>query len=146
MPLAACCGGSRVRLGKSRDKRDQSPVRWVRLGPTMVVVAAPRTFLVEPKWFGDSPRAPWKPVAAGTGPAVSAAYRQHLAVVNLRVAARREGLVTDALLADRLGYATETLRRKMRGETWATTEDLARWDLEFPDDDIYPDGARLPEE
>ena len=108
------------------------------------LVAEPRSFLEEPKWFGDSPKAPWKPPAAGTEPAVSAAYRQHLAVVNLRVAAQREGLVTDSMLAELLGYATETLRRKMRGETWATTEDLARWDLAFPDDTIYPDGARLP--
>ncbi|MGY6502205.1 MAG: hypothetical protein ACXIVQ_15075 [Acidimicrobiales bacterium] len=76
---------------------------------------------------------------------MSAAYRQHLAVANLRIAARRDGLVTDEMLADRLGYATETLRRKMRGETWATTEDLARWDLAFPDEEIYPDGERLPE-
>lgn len=109
----------------------------------MTAVAAPKTFASEPKLFGDSPRVDWLPVQPGSAAAASAAYRQHLAVISLRTAAQADGLITDALLAGHLGYATETLRRKMRGDYWASTEDLARWDLAFPDAGIYPD-ARLP--
>ena len=106
-------------------------------------VAAPRDFLEMPKRFGDSPRDLWNPIAPGNEAAVLAAYRQHLVVVSLRVAARREGLVTDALLAEHLSYRTETLRRKARGYTWVTAEDLARWELAFVGTVVYPADARL---
>lgn len=109
----------------------------------MAAVAEPKSFASEPKLFGKTPRLGWLPVQPGTEPAVSAAYRQHLAVRALRTAAQAEGLITDGLLAEHLGYGTETLRRKMRGDYWASTEDLARWDLAFPEAGIYPD-ARLP--
>jgi hypothetical protein len=106
-------------------------------------VAAPRDFLAIPKRFGDSPRDWWNPIAPGTEATVLAAYRQHLTIVNLRVAARCEGLVTDALLADHLNYRTETLRRKARGYTWVTAEDLARWELTFAGTVAYPAGTQL---
>lgn len=106
-------------------------------------VAAPRDFLEIPKRFGDSPRDLWNPIAPGTEATVLAAYRQHLTIVSLRVAARREGLVTDALLADHLSYRTETLRRKARGYTWVTAEDLARWELDFAGAVTYPADAQV---
>jgi hypothetical protein len=144
MGVAPTCGQTRGIHAKSREKRVSDPVSGGVATAEHGAVAQPRSFIEEPKLFGTSPRAQWKPPVAGAEAATSAAFRQHLSVLSLRVAARRAGLVTDAMLADKLGYATETLRRKMRGESWATTEDLARWDIAFPDDGIYPSDTRLP--
>jgi hypothetical protein len=111
-------------------------------------VSKPRSHLEEPGLYGRSGGAKWRQIVAGAEPQVSAAYRQHLAALNLRAAGRAaqdRPLHTDELLADLLGYDAETLRRKLRGESWATAEDLSRWALAFKDAEVLPgSGVLLP--
>lgn len=89
--------------------------------------------------FGRARHALWKPFVAGLAAKVAVAYRQHLTVCALHDALEANNITVEAL-ARRLGYHdVENLRRKLRGESWATNEDLTSWALAFPDRVILPE-------
>jgi hypothetical protein len=115
--------------------------------------SGPRRFLPpdERDLFGRADFS-WPKPPQGEEAPFSAAYRQHLIALAVRRARNRLGWRT-YVLADAVGMGHETLRRKLRGETWLRPEEASLLALFFfgakdarlteADRQIIPDGDVL---
>lgn len=94
-------------------------------------VPGPRELLEDPSRFGYRD-ALWKSPAADpqARAEVAAGYHIHQAVLALRRTLAEQGLAQTEL-AERLGVKADYLGRKMRGESWASIQDLKAWALEL---------------
>ena len=91
----------------------------------------PRELLEDPSRFGYRD-ARWKNPGPGTQARaeVAAGFHIHQAVLALRRTLAEQG-VAQTELAERIGVKPDYLRRKMRGESWASIQDLKAWALEL---------------
>lgn len=74
---------------------------------------------------------------------VALVYRQHLAVIGLRAAAKAKGLRSVKAIAEELHYEVVHFRRKVRGEVATSEADLLRWALAYPKAKVLPGSDEL---
>lgn len=99
--------------------------------PSGMAAPGPRRLLSDPSRFGYVAAA-WPDVAdhPQVRAEVAAAFFVHQTVLALRRTLTERG-ITLSELAVRLDVKPETLRRKVRGEAWATLADVLSWALEL---------------
>lgn len=105
-------------------------------------VPGPRELLEDPTRFGYRD-AEWKSPAAGpqARAELAAGFHIHQAVLTLRRTLTKRG-IAQTELAEKIGVKPDYLGRKMRGESWASIQDLRSWALELGVDLLPVDDSR----
>ncbi|MDA8040361.1 MAG: hypothetical protein M0Z69_14670 [Actinomycetota bacterium] len=102
-----------------------------------MTTTGPRQYLVRPRLFGKTRAPTWyaPEVTGHTGPdrrrraELAVAYYQHQVIFAVLEAMRLWETDCVALFAEKYGENADNMRRKFRGERWASLEDMLAWTL-----------------
>jgi hypothetical protein len=97
--------------------------------------SGPKDRLWEPKLFGRSLTATWRPWANGESGIIGAAYFQHVLSYNVRQRLKKMRIDSNAQFADELNAGFETrvtgegIRQKLAGDRPLSLKDVSLWSL-----------------